>query len=52
MKQKKIVVEQKVVDDHYVQKYIWTVIDEDNKVYHRGETNTREEALKAGRKKL
>lgn len=52
MKHKKIVVEQKVVEDHYVQSYLWTIVDEDNKVYQRGEAKTRDEALKAARKKL
>lgn len=49
----KLVVEQKVVDDtYYVKKFIWTIVDEDNKVYAKGEEDTRNLALEIGRKKL
>ena len=52
MAEYKIVVEQKIVNDTtYVKKFIWTIVDEENKVYQKGEEDTRILALEAGRKK-
>lgn len=52
-KQYKIVVDQKVVDDtYYVNKFVWTIEDDDHKVYKTGEADTQEEALAEGRKAL
>ncbi len=49
----RIIVEQKVMDDsYYVRKFIWTIVDDDNKVYTRGEEDTREKALEVARKKI
>lgn len=49
----RIVVEQKVIDDsYYVQKFIWTIVDDDNKVYTRGEEETRNKAFEVARKKI
>ena len=45
-------VTQKVVDDYYVNSYCWRVIDEDGKVYAKGEGKTIAECLEAGRKHL
>lgn len=52
-KQLKIVVDQKVVDDtYYVNKFIWTIEDDDHKVYKTGEADTRNQALEDARKIL
>lgn len=49
----KIVVEQKVVDDtYYADKFLWSVVDDENKVYKKGEAKSRNEALEEGRKAL
>lgn len=49
----KIVVEQKVVDDtYYADKFLWSVMDDENKVYKKGEAKSRNEALEEARKAL
>lgn len=49
----RIVVEQKVIDDtFYVDKFLWTIVDDDNKVYARGEEATRNKALEVAKKKV
>lgn len=49
----KIVVERKVIDDtYYADKYLWSVVDEENKVYKSGEANTRDDAFITARKAL
>lgn len=50
----KVVVEQKIEDDTYYVKgvYIWTIVDDDNKIYYRGESKSLEDGLIEGRKKL
>lgn len=51
--QYRIVVEQKVVDDtYYAPKFLWSVVDEENKIYANGEEDTREQAFEKARKKF
>ena len=53
IKQLKIVVDQKIIDEtYYVNKFIWSIEDDDNKVYKTGEADTRELALEEARKVL
>ena len=53
MATRKLVIEQKVVDDHYVRGYVWTVVeDETGKVVARGEGATRDDCRAKARRHL
>jgi hypothetical protein len=47
------VVEQIIIDDtYYIKKFKWTIIDDDNKEYAKGEADSLQQALEEGRKRL
>ncbi len=48
--ERKVVVSQKIVDDYYVNKYVWEVVDEEGVCYGKGEGKTMQECVEAGKK--
>ena len=50
--ERKIVVMQKIVDDYYVNTYVWEVVDENGNCYGKGEGDSIDKCLETGRKYL
>jgi hypothetical protein len=50
--ERKIVVMQKIVDDYYVNTYVWEVVDENGNCYGKGEGKSIDQCLETGRKYL
>lgn len=50
--ERKIVVQQKIVDDHYVDVFVWEVVDDSGVVYARGEGKKMLDCMEEGRKHL
>jgi hypothetical protein len=45
-------ISQKIIDDHYVDSWVWRVIDENKNVFAKGEEKTLVECYEPGRKAL
>jgi len=43
-----LVIQQKVIDDAYVNKWVWHIIDEERKIHIKGEEKTLKECHEKG----